>query len=68
MGLKKNKIKEESKKKSKEPKNALHWMDVELDTYADVLADPENSLRPLWISWRLKSHPITRFLSIYRKS
>ena len=43
MGLKKNKIKEESKKKSKEPKNARRWTDVELDAYADVLADPENS-------------------------
>ena len=43
MGLKKNKIKEESKKKSKEPKNAQRWTDVELDAYADVLADPENS-------------------------
>ena len=44
MGPKKNKIKEESKKKSKEPKNALRWRDVELDAYADVLADPEISL------------------------
>ena len=43
MGLKKNKIKEESKKKSKEPKNVRRWTDVELDAYADVLADPENS-------------------------
>ena len=43
MGPKKNKIKEESKKKSKEPKNARRWTDVELDAYADVLADPENS-------------------------
>ena len=43
MGPKKNKIKEESKKKSKEPKNAQRWTDVELDAYADVLADPENS-------------------------
>ena len=42
--LKKNKIKEESKKKSKEPKNARRWTDVELDAYADVLADPEISL------------------------
>ena len=25
-------------------------------------------MRPLWISWRLKSNPITRFLSLYRKS
>ena len=41
MGPKKNKIKEESKKKSKEPKNAQRWTDVELDAYADVLADPE---------------------------
>ena len=37
------KIKEESKKKSKEPKNAQCWTDVELDAYADVLADLENS-------------------------
>ena len=44
MGPKKNKIKEESKKKSKEPKNAQRWTDVELDAYADVLADPEISL------------------------
>ena len=44
MGPKKNKIKEESKKKSKEPKNARRWTDVELDAYADVLADPEISL------------------------
>ena len=43
MGPKKNKIKEESKKKSKEPKNARRWTDIELDVYADVLADPENS-------------------------
>ena len=42
LGLKKNKIKEESKKKSKEPKNAPQWTDVELDAYAGVLADPEN--------------------------
>ena len=39
MGPKKNKIKEESKKKSKEPKNARRWTDVELDAYVDVLAD-----------------------------
>ena len=44
MGPKKNKIKEESKKKSKEPKNVWRWRDVELDAYADVLADPEISL------------------------
>ena len=43
MGTKKNKIKEQSKKKSKEPKNARCWTDVELDSYADILADPENS-------------------------
>ena len=43
MGPEKNKIKEESKKKSKEPKNARRWTDVELDAYADVLGDPENS-------------------------
>ena len=43
-GPKKNKIKEESKKKSKEPKNAWRWRDVELNAYADVLADPEISL------------------------
>ena len=43
MGPKKNKIKEQSKKKSKEPKNARCWTDVELDAYADILADPENS-------------------------
>ena len=43
MGPKKNKIKEESKKKSKEPKSALRWTDVELDAYADALADLENS-------------------------
>ena len=41
--LKKNEIKGESKKKSKEPKSARCWTDVELDAYADVLADPENS-------------------------
>ena len=43
MGPKKNKIKEGSKKKSKESKTAQRWTDVELDVYADVLADPENS-------------------------
>ena len=43
MGPKKNKIKEESKKKSKEPKNVWRWTDIELDAYANVLADPENS-------------------------
>ena len=42
MGPKKNKIKEESKKKSKGPKNARSWTDVEFHAYADVLADPEN--------------------------
>ena len=42
MGPKKNKIKEESKKKSKGPKNARPWTDVEFHAYADVLADPEN--------------------------
>ena len=41
MGPKKNKIKEESKKKSKEQKMAWRWADVKLDAYADVLADPE---------------------------
>ena len=39
MEPKKNKIKEECKKKSKELKNARRWTDVELDVYADVLAD-----------------------------
>ena len=39
MGPKKNKIKEECKKKSKEPKNARRCTDVELDAYVDVLAD-----------------------------
>ena len=43
MGPKKNKIKEESKTKSKESKNAQRWTDVELDAYADVLADSKNS-------------------------
>ena len=43
MGPKKNKIKEESEKKSIEPKNARCWTDVELDAYADALADPKNS-------------------------
>ena len=43
MGPKKSKIKEESKKKSKEPKNVWRWTDIELDAYANVLADPENS-------------------------
>ena len=43
IGPKKNKIKEESKKKSKKPKNARRWMDVESDAYVDVLADLENS-------------------------
>ena len=43
MGPKKNKIKEESKKKSKGPKNARPWTDVEFHAYADVLADQENS-------------------------
>ena len=38
MEPKKNKIKEECKKKSKELKNARRWTDVELDVYADVLA------------------------------
>ena len=42
MEPKKNKIKEERKEKFKEPKNACRWTDVELDAYADVLADPEN--------------------------
>ena len=42
MGPKK-KIKEESKTKSKEPRNTRHWTDVELGVYTDVLADPENS-------------------------
>ena len=42
MGPKKNKIIEESKKKSKEPKNARCWTDVQLYAYPDVLADPEN--------------------------
>ena len=42
MVPKKNRIKEESKKKYKEPKNAWCWRDVELDGYADVLADLEN--------------------------
>ena len=42
MGPKKNKIKEDSKKKSKGPKNARPWTDVEFHAYADVLADPEN--------------------------
>ena len=36
MKPEKNKIKEESKKKSKEPKNARRWTDVELDAYADA--------------------------------
>ena len=44
MGSKKNKIKEGSKKESREPKSAPRWTDVELDVYADVLSDPENSL------------------------
>ena len=43
MGPKKNRVKKESKKKQKEPKNARRWTDVELDAFADVLADPENS-------------------------
>ena len=43
MGPKKNKIYEESKTKSKEPKNAQRWTDIELDTYADVLANSKNS-------------------------
>ena len=42
MGPKKNKTKEEKKKKTKEPKNSRRWTDTELNTYADVLADPEN--------------------------
>ena len=43
MGPKKSKDKEESKKKSKEPRNARRWTDVALDAYADALADSENS-------------------------
>ena len=43
MGPKKNKNKEESKKKSKEPRNAWRWTNVALDAYADALADSENS-------------------------
>ena len=43
MGPKKGKIKEESKKKSIKPKNCRCWTDVELDAYADALADPKNS-------------------------
>ena len=43
MGTKKNKLKEGSKKKSKEPKIAQRWTDVESDAYTDVLADPGNS-------------------------
>ena len=54
MGPKKNKIKEESKKKSKEPKNAQRWTDVELDAYADVLADPENSFAAILDKLALK--------------
>ena len=54
MGPKKNKIKEESKKKSKEPKNARRWTDVELDAYADVLADPENSFAAILDKLALK--------------
>ena len=42
MGPKKNKTKEEKKKKTKEPKNSRRSTDTELNTYADVLADPEN--------------------------
>ena len=41
MRVNKNKITEESKKKSDEPKNARRWMDVDAST--DVLADPKNS-------------------------
>ena len=68
MGPKKNKIKEGSKKKSKESKTAQRWTDVELDVYADVLADPENSFAATLDKFVLKSHPIMTFLSIYRKS
>ena len=55
MRVNKNKITEESKKKSEEPKNVRRWMDVELrwmdvDASTDVLADPKILLRPLWIS------------------
>ena len=44
IGPNKIKIKEEGKKKSKEPKNARRWTDVELNAYANVLANPKNSL------------------------
>ena len=54
MGPKKNKIKEESKKKSMEPKNARRWTDVELDAYADVLADPENYFASTLVKLALK--------------
>ena len=52
MGPMKNKIKDECKRNLRNQK----------------MLGAEILLRPLWISWCLKSHPITRFLSIYRKS
>ena len=57
MGPKKNKVKEESKKKSKEPKNARHWTDVQIDAYADVLDDPENSFAATLDNLALKIWP-----------
>ena len=68
MGPKKNKIKEESKKKSKEPKNAQRWTDVELDAYADVLADPENFFATPLDKLALKKSSNNEVFRIYRKS
>ena len=68
MGPKKNKIKEESKKKSKEPKNAQRWTDVELDAYADVLADLENSFTTPLDKLALKESSNNKVFHIYRKS
>ena len=55
MGPKKNKIKKESEKKSKEPKIAQRWTDADLDAYTDVLADLENSFAAALDKLALKS-------------
>ena len=67
MGPKKNKIKEESKKKSKEPKSALRWTDVELDAYADALADPENSFEATLDKLMLKKSSINEVFEHIKK-
>ena len=46
----------DKKIKQSKAKNNRRWTDLELDCFADVLADPENCRR------------ITRFMNVYRKS